>query len=77
MQSCCANLKCGTRSATTEIDLPDGEIGTTATDEPDGGVYVDVNVYVLNWDKCCTRCFPPVSDSDHNPSCHWENIVHV
>ena len=52
------------RSTATESDA-DSDTGSIASDETDGGVYVHVNVYVLNWDKCCTRCFPPVYDSDH------------
>jgi len=54
---------------------PDDDTGNSGSDEPDCGVYVDVNVYVLFCDKCCTRRFPPVFDSD--PSCHWEYIIYL
>ena len=62
----CVNLEPGTRSTRREAD---------ASDEPGCGAYVHVNVYVLNWGKCCPRYFIPISGSGHNSSCHWKHIV--
>ena len=35
----------------SEVTKPDGDTGSSGSDKPDCGVYIPVNVYVLNWDN--------------------------
>ena len=53
VQSGPVNHESGNRSTATESDSPDGDTGSTATDEPDCGVYVHVNMYVYQMFSSC------------------------